>query len=156
MKTSKSLAHCTTFLLVLSLLVSSGCSGSLGLFSSGPLEVSIRGQDDMNGGNAARVRIYQLAGETSFRNTPLSSFWRNDEQALGRELLSAPHEIQLFPNDETTVELEVAEKTQYIGIAADLRDPDRDQWRVIRPLDELRGETVTVTVGMDRVQLSVE
>lgn len=147
--------HRVLLLLILSLLVLSGCSGTLGLFS-GPLTVQIEGESDMNNGNAARVRIYELSGDTNFRNTPLSSFWRNDEEALGSELVRTPHEVQLYPDEAKNIEFEVADGTRFIGVAADLREPDREAWRSIHSVDEVKGNEMTVRIGADRVTVELE
>ena len=136
-------------------LVWSGCSGPLGLFS-GPLEISIRGTSDMNGGNAARVRVYELGGETNFNNTPLSSFWQSDRDALGDELIGAPREVLLYPSEDKSMEFELAEGTQYIGVAADLRNPDREGWRAIYPVSDVEGERMVVNVAASQISVDVE
>ena len=110
----------------------------------------------MNGGNAARVYVYELSGETNFRNTTLSTFWSSNEEALGNELVGAPHQRLLYPNETQTLEFEVGEETRYIGIAADLRNPDREQWRSVHSVEEVEGEEIVVRVGVDRVQVDVQ
>lgn len=136
-------------------LIWSGCSGSLGLFS-GPLEIAIRGTADMNGGNAARVRVYELGGDTNFINTPLSSFWQNDRDALGDELVTAPREVLIYPGEGKEMEFELADGTQFIGVAADLRNPDREGWRAIYPVTDVDGERMVVNVATSQISVSVE
>lgn len=137
-----------TGLLLLSILLWSGCSSSL--------EVMIAGDSDMNnGGNAAVVRVYELSGDSNFMNTPLSAFWRDDEGALGNELVTPPRKVTLFPDATETIEFELAEETTFIGVAADLRNPERGQWRSIHPLDEV-GDRVSVTVQSNRISVEVE
>lgn len=155
MKTVKSFTTIAIVPLALSLLLWGGCSSSLNIFS-GPLTMTITGQEDMNGGNAARVRVYELSGESSFRNTPLSTFWRDDEQALGSELVRPPHEVLLYPNENKTLEFEVAEGTKFIGVAANLRNPDRGQWRAIYSVEEIKDGDVSIAVGADRIQVNIE
>lgn len=138
----------TFFLFLLGALLWSGCSNTL--------EVMVSGNSDMNsGGNAAVVHIYQLSGEGNFTNTPLSSFWRDDEAALGGELVTTPQRITLYPNETKTIEFELAETTTFIGVAADLRNPDREQWRAIYSVDDV-GDRVTVTVQNDRISVQAE
>lgn len=134
--------------LLLGVLLWSGCSSSL--------EVMISGASDMNnGGNAAVVRIYELSGDSNFMNTPLSAFWRDDEGALGNELVTPPRKVTLYPDAAETIEFELADETTFIGVAADLRNPDREQWRSIHPLDEV-GDRVSVTVQSNRISVEVE
>lgn len=122
-----------------------------------PLAVTVVGEADLNGGgNAAVVRIYQLAGDANFRRAPVQTFWQNDEQALGSELLSGKREVLLFPDATETVELTLDDRAQFVGFAADLRDPDPDHWRAIYPIGEVRGGSVEVRVGERRLFVRVD
>lgn len=122
-----------------------------------PLAVTVVGESDLNGGgNAAVVRIYQLAGDANFRRAPVQSFWQNDEQALGSELLSGKREVLLFPDVTETVEVPLDDRTQFVGFAADLRDPDPDHWRAIFPVSEVRERAVAVRVGERRLFVRVD
>lgn len=119
------------------------------------MEMTVRGEANMNnGGNAAVVRIYQLTGDSNFMRTSIESFWENDEQALGDELIGSKEEILLYPNEERAIDLEIGDETRFVGIAADLRAPDPLQWRHVFNADELRGEQITVTVSEDRLNVS--
>jgi len=120
------------------------------------LTVRIVGADDMNGGNAARVYVYELAGDTNFRNTTLSTFWSGQEEALGNEIVGAPRQQELWPGETQTLEFEVAEDTQYIGVAANLRSPDGERWRSIHAVEEVKGEEIVVRVGAGRVDVNVQ
>ncbi|NBB85900.1 MAG: type VI secretion system lipoprotein TssJ [Bacteroidetes bacterium] len=133
----------------------SGCAPTLSIFS-GPLTVRIVGADDMNGGNAARVYVYELAGDTNFRNTTLSTFWSGQEEALGNELVGTPRQQELWPGETQTLEFEVAEDTQYIGVAANLRSPDGERWRSIHAVEDVKGEEIVVRVGAGRVDVNVQ
>lgn len=141
-------------ILLLGLLFLGGCASIPNLFN-GPLTVRLIGEEDMNGGNAARVYVYELSGETNFRNTTLSTFWSSNEEALSNELIATPQQRLLYPNETQTLEFEVSEETRYIGIAADLRNPDREQWRSVHSVEEVEGEEIVVRVGVDRVQVDV-
>lgn len=149
-------------LLLSGLLIGAGAlfAGGCGLFrgsveeSTVPLSVQVTGASDLNGGgNAAFVHIYQLSENAGFRNTPPESFWQAPDQAIGDGLLSSS-QIQLFPGDDETVALEIGPDVRYVGIAANLRDPDRDRWRAVFPVEDLAGRTVHVTV--DTNSLSTE
>lgn len=121
------------------------------------LTATIVGEADLNGGgNAAVVRLYPLAGDANFRRAPVQSFWQNDEAALGEELVSAKREVLLFPGTNEAVELPLDDRAQFVGIAADLRDPDPDHWRAIYPVDEVRGQNVSIRVGERRLFVRLE
>jgi type VI secretion system VasD/TssJ family lipoprotein len=138
----------TIALLLVGLLFWSGCSS--------PIEIMLAGQSDMNsGGNAAVVRIYELSGDGNFANTPLSTFWQDDVGALGGELVNPPRNVTVYPNEEETLQLELADETQFLGVAANLRDPDRARWRALYAVEEV-GDRVTVVVYSDRIDVETE
>jgi len=137
-------------LLVACCLTLIGCKGSMKA-----MEMTVQGGPDMNnGGNAAVVRLYQLSGDSNFMRASLETFWRDDEETLGAELIAPKQEILLYPEQERAIDLNIGEETRYIGIAADLRAPDPVQWRKVFDAEELRGKQVTVTVGSDRLNVS--
>jgi type VI secretion system VasD/TssJ family lipoprotein len=107
------------------------------------------------GGNAAVVKLYQLKGDGNFRSVPFSTFWRDDEAALGGELLEAPRKVTVYPADSSTIEFDLLDKAQHIGVAANLRKPDQDEWRFTHPVREM-GDEVAVTVTEDRIEVDVE
>lgn len=123
---------------------------------SGPLQMTVTGTSDMNsGGNAAVVRVYQLTNTTNFQQTPISSFWADDRNALGDELVSS-HQLRLYPNQSERVELDIQEATRYVGVAADLRRPEADEWRVVYPVADLEGNDVIVMVGEHRLSVNLD
>lgn len=135
-------------LLPLLLIALVGCGG--------PLELTVAGEPDLNsGGNAAVVRIYQLNSQASFMNTTLARFWQDDRAALGAQYVDH-RQLLLYPGQSETIPIEVSDETLYIGIAADLREPDRDQWRQVFSVDELNGEDVTISVGAHALSVRVD
>lgn len=120
------------------------------------IEVAVFGEPEMNdGGNAAVVNVYQLSGDGNFRQTPLSAFWRDDVAALGDELVVSPRTLTVYPSDSKTVEIELVDGATYLGVAANLRNPDRERWRSIHRLEEI-GDHVTVRIGSNHVAVEVE
>jgi len=127
--------------------------------SSEPLRLplSLEGSASMNsGGNAAVVRVYQLASSTTFRQAPIESFWQDDEGLLGSDLVVPKVERTLYPDAVEEITLEIHENTRHIAIAADLRDPDADHWRQLFTVDEVEaGQPFVVQVGERRLRLSL-
>ena len=122
-----------------------------------PLTVTVVGGTDLNGGgNAAVLRIYQLAGDANFQRAPVQAFWQGDEQILGSELLGAKREVLLFPGSTEIVRLVLDDNAQFLAVAADLRDPDPDHWRAIYPVADVRGSAMAVVVGENRLFVRVE
>jgi type VI secretion system VasD/TssJ family lipoprotein len=132
------------------LCCAAGCSKKV-------MELAVVGDADMNAGNGVVLRVYQLSGDAKFRNTTLASFWENDEQALAGELLpGGKQELFLFPNETRPIPLNLTKETRFVGIAADFREPDAEQWRVLYPAGELKGKKVTVRVQENRLAVSIQ
>lgn len=145
-------------LVFLGLMISmAGCFGRKPPPAPSPLTVTVVGEADLNGGgNAAVLRIYQLAGDANFRRSPVQSFWQNDEAALADELISGKREVLLFPGTSEVIEVALDDRAQFLGFAADLRDPDPDHWRAIYPVDEVRSQAVDIRVGERRLFVRLE
>lgn len=123
---------------------------------SSPMKLTLHGQTDMNsGGNAASIRVYQLASQTNFKQASLEAFWRDDEQALGKELIGNKIQVVMYPDQSERLELKVEDGVKYIGVAADLRKPAGEGWRKIYPVKEVKGKKVIVTIGEDRLIVTV-
>lgn len=136
------------FLFAVALLLTTGCSNSL--------EVAFDGTETMNtGGNAAVVKVYQLKGDGNFQGVPFSTFWRDEEAALGGELLESPRKVTVYPGESRILEFELVDQTNHIGVAANLRSPDQDGWRYIHPVKEM-GDEVVVTVVENKIDVEVE
>ncbi|HET6568053.1 MAG TPA: type VI secretion system lipoprotein TssJ [Rhodothermales bacterium] len=138
-------------------ITATGCKSSLPIVGSDrDANIVVLGGASMNGGgNAAVVRIYQLSSDTKFQHTSIESFWQNDVDALGSELIGASQELVIYPEQTKTLELKLDKEAQFIGVAADLRSPDPDRWRAVYPVREVRGKQIVVTVGEDRLQASM-
>ncbi|GIV60300.1 MAG: type VI secretion lipoprotein [Rhodothermaceae bacterium] len=128
-----------------------GCGGTR------PLSLNVVGTPQLNSAetgnsNAAVVRIYELTGTANFQSATLESFWRNDTEALGQELVRR-QELLLYPDTVERIEIEPDPATRYIGVAADLRRPAREGWRQIIPVEQLRNRTFTIEIGADRIAI---
>jgi type VI secretion system VasD/TssJ family lipoprotein len=135
-------------LIIFGLCVLSGCSR--------PIEMIIAGESDLNaGGNAVRIHIFQLTNDALFKSASVASFWNNPEQVLGDEIVGHD-QVLLYPNDEERLTVEPREGTKFVGIAANLREPDPNQWRQIYTLDHVKRKTVRVSVGSNQVLVSLQ
>lgn len=141
---------------VLVALTGCGTLCPLGLGCDPSVDVRVSGSPDMNGGNAASVVIYQLSNDTNFRRTPIEAFWRDDGNALGDELVGRKREILLYPDERRAVEVDLEEKANFLGFAANLREPEPDRWRRIYPVADVEGERAVVQVGARELVVRIE
>ena len=145
-------------LVVASLLTFTGCGTlcAFGLGCSPSVDVEVEGKEEMNGGNAASVVIYQLSNDAKFRITPIEEFWQDDEAALGDELVGRRREVLMYPLQMRFIEVAVEEKTNFIAVAANLRNPEADAWRRILPVKKVIGARVQVRVADTTLDITVE
>lgn len=132
-------------LAVFILLIVSGCKSS-------ELELQITGEPDMR--NATRVRIYQLTSPSNFEAARFEDLFGDDDAALGSELLHK-QQVQIFPDQAETLLLSPNEDAQYIGFAADVRQPEGNAWRSLHEMRAVQGRQMTVIVGSGRVHVEV-
>jgi type VI secretion system VasD/TssJ family lipoprotein len=138
--------HVVLFLACILIMIG-GCSS--------PVEMMIQGNDQMNGGgNPAVVRIYQLSGEVSFTQATAEVFWEDDIAQVSGELIGRPQDLTIFPGESRTIEIEPSENAQFIGFAADLRNPTPNRWRSIHAVSDLKGKEVTVEILEDRLDVT--
>lgn len=141
--------------LLTTVLLIGGCSGSKALNMTVVGTPNLNSTDETPGGNAAVVRIYQLSNDTNFRTVTLEAFWEDDRTALGNEMVSS-RQLLLYPDAVERLEIEPDETARFIGVAADLRRPDHERWRQVYALSELKGKRITVEVSRDRVAITVQ
>ena len=114
--------------------------------------IAIKGSTDQNsGGHPVVLHIYQLSSETNFIRAAVESFWQNDTQILGDDLVKPKIEILLAPGEIKQIKLELTDDMKFLGIAADFRNPDRNGWRKVYPLDSNRSKNILINVSSDRL-----
>ena len=63
------------------------------------LTVTVKSNEELNnGGNPVVVRIYLLKTDINFQRSTLETFWKNDRETLGGDLIEEPVEIMLHPS----------------------------------------------------------
>jgi len=130
--------------LVLIAVLSVGCKGAM------ELAFSFTPNTDMNGGNALQVVLFQLKSDAIFENTPVDSFWENDNAVLTDDLVIPKQKITLFPGNSQSLVIKPEKDTAFVGIAANYRSPDAQGWRVIYSIEELKGKGVELTAEENR------
>jgi type VI secretion system VasD/TssJ family lipoprotein len=153
---SKSLFN--LFLLVVVGTSVAACGGVRNLFGRGGASttVQVTGAPDLNsGGNAAFVHIYLLTDNAMFRTASYEAFWQSPQEALGESMRSSS-QVQLFPGTKESVELELQTDIRYVGVAANLRAPDRDRWRAVFPASDVEGNVLHVVVDANSLSAQVQ
>ena len=125
--------------------------GAILVSCKGPVELALRANEDMNNDAAVRVVYVQLTNNARFNQLTPVEFWANDNAALLGDLAAAKEEIRLSPGDTETIQVELAETTNFLGVAAGYSNPQSDGWRLSFPVGEIRGATITVRLARDRL-----
>jgi len=101
----------------------------------------------MNGGNAARVVIYQLADDAAFRAASVDEFWQDDGSVLDDATVGRQRGLVLYPLEIRLIDVELEASTTFIAVAANLRYPEPGGWRHVFPVDDVTGKTLRVRVS---------
>jgi type VI secretion system protein VasD len=135
-------------ILVILISVLTGCSRNL--------QVSLIATSDVNnGGNPVVVRVYQLRNDVNFQRATIESFWNDDVQTLGGDLIGDPVEVIMRPDETRQLHrIKIENDALYIGAAADFYRPDQNRWRHILDISNYRGKKVYVLIGNDKLAVS--
>lgn len=109
---------------------------------------------DLNkGGNACYVCIYQLRNDMDFKRTPVESFWKEGDKAFEADIVDKPVCETLIPGDEAYIDITVADETNFIGVAADFREPDKERWRQVYEIPSKKPTEIRIIVGSNSVRI---
>lgn len=109
-------------------------------------------ENDANG-TAVRVFLYELSDDSNFRSVEMATFFT--EGALGNDVIDR-REYRLFPDRREPIEvIKPNDNTRFIGVAADMRCPDGDNWRRVYSVEELKGrDRIVIEVTRDAVAVN--
>jgi len=132
----------------------------LGLFflaCKGPIELAMTADSDMHDNNSIKVIYVQLINNATFSDLTPEDFWADDNDALTRDLVSGfKRDLFLKPGEERKIEVKLVKGANYLGLAAGYEEPDQRRWRVIYPVDEVKGKTIKLTFARDRLIAEVQ
>ena len=76
------------------------------------------------------LTLYQLKNSLAFNEANFFALYNNAQEILGSTLIDK-ESIEMPPNQARQVDLDISNKTRYIGIIAAYRDPNNSKWRRI-------------------------
>jgi type VI secretion system VasD/TssJ family lipoprotein len=116
--------------------------------------ITLEATQDLNkGGNACYVCIYQLRNDMDFKRTPVESFWNQEEKAFEADIVDKPVCETLIPGDEAYIDITILEETNFIGVAADFREPDQERWREVFEIPSKKPTEIRIIVGSNTVRI---
>jgi type VI secretion system VasD/TssJ family lipoprotein len=116
--------------------------------------ITLEATKDLNkGGNACYVCIYQLRNDMDFKRTPVESFWSEGEKAFEADIVDKPVCETLIPGDEAYIDITISDETNFIGVAADFREPDQERWRQVYEIPSKKPTEIRIIVGSNTVRI---
>ena len=116
--------------------------------------ITLEATQDLNkGGNACYVCIYQLRNDMDFKRTPVESFWNEGEKPFAADIVDKPVCETLIPGDEAYIDITISDETNFIGVAADFREPDQERWRQVYAIPSKKPTEVRIIVGSNTVRI---
>lgn len=116
--------------------------------------VTLEATQDLNkGGNACFVCIYQLRNDMDFKRTPVESFWIEGEKPFEADIVDKPVCETLIPGDEAYIDITILDETNFIGVAADFREPDKERWRQVYAIPSKKPKEIRIIVGSNTVRI---
>lgn len=123
---------------------------------SGPkiVKVNVQGAPQMNHKQACVIYIYQLSNATNFMETTTDTFWKERTKAFQMDLIGEEKKIKLYPGETRDLELNISDKTKFIGAAADFYEPNKEGWRKVYDLTSKVPKTLTVLIKYDSIEIT--
>jgi type VI secretion system protein VasD len=124
---------------LVSLLMALSLTMALGSCSKPRIDLSVASQSNVNPDHSGRpspiiVKMYELRGDLSFKQSDFQSLFQEPVQTLGADLIAAD-ELLFVPGEARHVIYEPMPETRFVGIVGGFRQMERAQWRAIAPID---------------------
>ncbi|HRR07595.1 MAG TPA: type VI secretion system lipoprotein TssJ [Rhodothermales bacterium] len=119
------------------------------------VELTIKADATLNGGNRVRVVIYQLQRKELFMASSRQAFWLKKETLLP-DIAGDPNQTLSFeidPNVSKNHKVFLYENTKYIGVAVDFFRPDGNLWRTVTEINPNKNSMFQVSVQGSAVSI---
>lgn len=80
-----------------------------------------------------RVKIFQLADNTAFKEATFQQLWKDEKQSLGSSLL-ALKEVTIAPGETFQFKMKRQPAAEYLAVVAIFRHHQGNHWKAIQPL----------------------
>jgi len=118
------------------------------------LRIQMTASKDLNsGGNPVTIRIYQLKNKELFKQISfIETFWKNDENELKNDLVSAPTELRLHPKESKEVKIKLSKEARYIAAVANFADLERLGWKSLKEIRSRR-KILLINVNVNTIMI---
>ena len=117
------------------------------------LKIILRSGEELNnGGNPVVVRMYLLKSDINFQKATIETFWKNDREALGADLVEDPIEVLLHPRETKRLKkIKLVDEVGFLGAVADFYQPDLTQWKFLYDFTKQKKNEVIIAVGRNKL-----
>ncbi|MEJ1365725.1 MAG: type VI secretion system lipoprotein TssJ [Candidatus Sedimenticola sp. (ex Thyasira tokunagai)] len=99
------------------------------------------------------IRYYELKSTAVFEATDFFDLTDPDKNILKNDLLGRD-ELEIHPGTEQTVQRELDNATQFIGIVAAYRDLEQSRWRAVLPITAHADNAFIIRLGETTITVS--
>ncbi len=137
-------------------IITGGCASS----SPPKLEANIQSVSFLNPNiyNQASpvvINIYQLKAPTTFQQANFFALYNNPTTTLATDLLDK-RDIEIRPQQKQSIYILMSPTTNYIGVLAAFRDPDKAQWRQVIQVKPGKNIDLQINVATQSIAIKVK
>ena len=112
------------------------------------IELAVASQPNVNPDVTGRpspliVKMYELRRDVAFNQADFQTLFTKPMQALNADLVAAD-ELLLVPGEARRVTYKPNLETRFVGVVAGFRNMDRARWRVIKPVDPKKANSLAL------------
>lgn len=99
------------------------------------------------------ITIYQLKSPSSFQQASFFALYNNPTGTLASDLLDK-RDIEIRPQQKQKLDILLSTQTNYIGVLAAFRDPDKAQWRQV--IQVTPGKNISLQINVATQSLAAK
>jgi type VI secretion system protein VasD len=140
---------------LVSIITLTACSTSTPQMETTIQSVNFLNPNIYNQASPVVITIYQLKSPATFQQASFFTLYNNPINTLASDLLDK-RDIEIRPQQQQTLNIMLSPQTNYIGVLAAFRDPDKAQWRQVLQVDPGKNIEVQISVATQSVTLKLK
>jgi len=101
------------------------------------------------------ISIYQLKSPTTFQQANFFTLYNNPTATLAADLLDK-RDIEIRPQQKQNLTVMLSSITNYIGVLAAFRDPDKSQWRQVIAVTPGKNIDLQIDIATQSISLQLQ
>lgn len=139
------------FFLIMITFVLAGCAGSKPLQMDTTIQsVHFLNPNIYNQASPVVITVFQLKAPAVFQQANFFALYNNPTGTLGADLFDK-RDIEIRPEQKQKLNIMLSPMTNYIGVLAAFRDPDKSQWRQVVQVTPGRNVSLKINVATQSI-----